>query len=367
LEKDKAKGGIMARKKIVALGGEGVGPEVMDVTCEILEKMGLGLEIAKPFCGEKALKFQGNAFPDEAKKLCEESDAILFGASGGPSTVILAYLRWFMDNYINLRPVKYYPGAYSPLKDPEGIDFMLIRENSEGLYPGREGDLPWLAQRVPDYKDLFGRTLDFYGEGKFAIRLVTKKGTERIAKYAVQLARERKSKGFPGKVTCFSKANILRQSCGLFREIVEEEVKKAPGISFEHFHTDDGARRLIRFPKDFDVIVTTNLFGDILADEAGEAVGGLGIAPSACFGGRKPYFEPVHGSAPDIAGRGIVNPTAMILSAKMMLEYLGMNQPADALEKAVAQVYREGKYLTADQGGKANTKELAGAVLKAIH
>ncbi len=356
----------MAKKKIVALGGDGVGPEVMDVTCRILEQAGFGLEIVTPFCGAEAFKAQGNAFPDEAKKLCDESDAILFGAAEGPSVAILVYLRWFLDNYVNLRPVKYYPGALSPLKDPNGIDLMLIRENSEGLYPGREGDLSWLAPRIPDYKDPFGRTLDFYGEGKFAIRLITEKGSRRIAKYAVGLAQERKSQGFPGKVTCLTKANVMRQTCGLLRKVVEEEVGKAPGIAFEHFHADDAARRLIRFPRDFDVIVTSNMFGDILADEAGEAIGGLGISPSACLGGRKPYFEPVHGSAPDIAGKGIVNPTAMILSAKMMLDYLGMRAEGKALEDAVARVYREGKILTADQGGKASTKEFAEAVLKEI-
>jgi isocitrate/isopropylmalate dehydrogenase len=356
----------MSRRRIVALGGDGVGPEVMEVTCHILEAAEFDLEILKPFCGMEAFKAQGNAFPDEAKRLCEESDAILFGAAEGPSVAILVYLRWFMDNYINLRPVKYYPGAFSPLKNPVGIDFLLIRENSEGMYPGREGDLPWLAQKLPEYKDVFGRALDFYGEGKFAIRLVTRKGTDRIAKYAVELARERRSQGFPGKVTCITKSNVLRQSCGFFQKTVEEAVKKSAGIGYEHFHVDDAARRLIRFPRDFDVIVTSNMFGDILADEAGEMVGGLGIAPSACLGGRKPYFEPVHGSAPDIAGKGIVNPTAMILSAKMMMEYLGMKDEAQALEEAVAKVYREGEHLTMDQGGKTNTKEFAEAVLKKI-
>ena len=356
----------MTRKKIVTLGGDGVGPEVMDVTCHILETAGFDLEILKPLCGMEAFKAQGNAFPDEAKRLCEESDAILFGAAEGPSVAILVYLRWFMDNYINLRPVKYYPGALSPLKNPDGINFMLIRENSEGMYPGREGDISWLAEKLPEYKDPFGRALDFYGEGKFALRLITRKGTDRIAKYAVNLARERKAQGFAGKVTCITKSNVLRQSCGFFQKIVEEEVKKTPGIGYEHFHVDDAARRLIRFPRDFDVIVTSNMFGDILADEAGEMVGGLGIAPSACLGGRKPYFEPVHGSAPDIAGKGVANPTAMILSANMMLDYLGMKDEAQALEKAVAKVYREGRHLTADQGGKANTKEFAEAILKKI-
>ena len=356
----------MTKKRIVAIGGDGVGPEVMDATCHILEKAGWGLEVLKPPSGSEALKTLGNAFPDETKKLCDESDAILFGATGGPSSGLLAYLRWGMDNYINLRPVKYYPGAYSPLKNPERIDFLIIRENSEGMYPGKEGDLSWLVQKLPDYKDPSGRTLDSYGEGKFALRVITRRGTERIAKYAVELARERKSQGFPGKVTCLTKSNVLKQSCGLFQKTVEEAVKKIPGIGYEHFHVDDAARRLIRFPRDFDVIVTSNMFGDILADEAGEMVGGLGIAPSAVLGGRKPYFEPVHGSAPDIAGKGIVNPTAMILSAKMMLEYLGMKTEAESLEKAVAAVYREGKHLTADQGGKASTKAMAEAVLEKI-
>ena len=356
----------MAEKKIVAIGGDGVGPEVMGVTCRILEQTRLDLEIVKPLCGEESVKKGGEGFPEEVKTVCEQADAILFGAAGGASSPILRYLRWGMDNYINLRPVKYYPGAFSPLKDPEGIDFMLIRENSEGLYPGREGEIPWLARRIPEYKDPFGRTLDFYGEGRFAIRLITQRGSERIARYAVELARERKSRGFSGKVTCLTKANVLPQTCGLFRTIVEQEVKKAPGISFEHFHADDASRRIIRFPKAFDVVVTTNMFGDILADGAGEVIGGLGISPSACTGGRRPYFEPVHGSAPDIAGKGIVNPTAMILSAKMMLDHLGMKNEADALEAAVAKVYHEGKHLTADQGGKATTREFADAVREKI-
>jgi 3-isopropylmalate dehydrogenase len=356
----------MARKKIVALGGDGVGPEVMEVTCQILEKAGFGLEIAKPLSGAEAFKALGNAFPEEAQKLCEQSDAVLFGAAEGPSIAILVYLRWLLDNYINLRPVKYYPGAFSPLNNAEGINFMIIRENSEGMYPGREGDIPWLAEKMFDYKDPFGRTLDYYGEGKFALRLITKKGTERIARYAADLARRRKSEGFSGKVTCITKSNVLRQSCGLFQEIVEGEIKKDSNLQYEHFHVDDAARRLIRFPQQFDVIVTSNMFGDILADEAAEMVGGLGIAPSACLGGRKPYFEPVHGSAPDIAGKGIVNPTAMILSASMMLDYLNMRAEARALEKAVAEVYRQGEKLTPDQRGWASTREFAEAVLQQV-
>ena len=209
--------------------------------------------------------------------------------------------------------------------------------------------------------------MDIYGEGKFAIRLITRKGTDRIARYAVELARERRSQGFAGKVTCVTKSNVLRQSCGFFQKTVEEAVKKSAGIGYEHFHVDDTARRLIRFPRDFDVIVTSNMFGDILADEAGGGDGGgPGDRSQRLPGGQKPYFEPVHGSAPDIAGKGIVNPTAMILSAKMMLDHLGMKDEAQPLEQAVARVYREGKHLTADQGGAATTKSMAEAVLSKI-
>ena len=356
----------MPKKKIVALGGDGVGPEVMDATCWFLEKIGFNLDIIKPACGAEALKAQGNPFPEEAQRMCEECDAILFGAAEGPSIAILVYLRWVLDNYINLRPVKYYPGARSPLVNPEAINFCIIRENSEGLYPGREGDLSWLAQRLAAYKDPFGHTLDHYGPGKFALRLITEKGTERIARYALDLARQRKASGFPGKVTCITKSNVLFETCGLFRQTVEKEMKKDGGLTCEHYYVDDAARRIVRFPQDFDVIVTSNMFGDILADEAAEVVGGLGMAPSGCLGGMKPYFEPVHGSAPDIAGKGIVNPTAMILSAKMMLEYLGMQSEAEALEKAVAETYRQGTALTHDQGGKSSTMEFTEAVLKNI-
>jgi len=353
----------MTRKKVVALGGDGVGPEVMEVTCHILEKAGFDLEIARPLSGAEAVKAGKNAFPEAVKVLCEQSDAILFGAAEGPSLSILVYLRWLLDNYINLRPVKYYPGAFSPLKEPTGIDCLIVRENSEGLYPGREGDLAWLAAKLPDYRDPLGRSLDDYGAGKFALRLITEKGTARIARYAADLARQRKSRGFPGKVTCITKSNLLGQTCGLFRKIVEDEIGRDAGLQYEHFHVDDAARRLVRFPGTFDVMVTSNMFGDILADEAAELVGGLGIAPSACLGGRKAYFEPVHGSAPDIAGKGIVNPTAMILSAKMMLDHLNMPAEALTLEKAVSDVYRQGNSLTPDQGGKATTRQFAEAVL----
>ena len=356
----------MATKKVVAVGGDGVGPEVVDATCHVLENAGFDLEIIKPPCGEAAMKESNDAFPEETRQLCDTADAILFGATGPTSVAILAYLRWFLDNYVNIRPVKYYTGAKSCLSDPSGIDFVILRENSEGMYSFAEGDLALLAQSLPDFRNMLGRSLADFGEGKFALRIVSERGARRFAKYACEYTVRRSENRYPGKLTCVTKSNVLRQSDGLFQSIMEEEVKKSPKLGYEHYYVDDMARRLLRFPKEFDVVATENMFGDILADEASELVGGLGVAGSACVEGKVAYFESVHGSAPDIAGRNIANPTATILSAKLMLDYLGMHQEADALERAVAAVYKDGKNLTYDQGGKATTMECAQAVLTEI-
>jgi isocitrate/isopropylmalate dehydrogenase len=355
-------------KRIVVLGGDGVGPEVTDVACDILEKMKLGFEILKPPGGESAIEKYGTPFPDETKKLCEEVDAILFGAAGLYSSPIIDFLRWGLDNYINIRPIKYYPGATTPLKDAEGIDMVILRENSEGIYPpGREGDISQLAEKWPDWKDrLFGKRFKDYGRGKFAIRIITEYGVSRMIKFACQFTKKRKELGYPGKLTLTTKSNVLQETCGLVQKITETEIKQYRDLTYEHFYIDDMCRRVLRYPKDMDVIVTTNMFGDILSDEAAELAGGLGIAPSACIGGKTPYFEPVHGSAPKYAKKNIINPTAMILSVKMMLDYFGMESEAKHLEKAVAEVYREGKHLTQDQGGRSTTRELGESVLRKI-
>jgi isocitrate/isopropylmalate dehydrogenase len=311
----------------------------------------------------------GTPFPEETKKLCFEADAILFGATGEVSSSVLYFLRWGdLNNYVNIRPVKYYPGAVSPLKNPEGIDYVILRENSEGLYPpGREGELTTLAEKWPDFRDaLSGKGLASYGEGKFAIRVISKHASGRMAKFACEFTRQRKKSGYPGKLTCVTKSNVLKESCGLFQAAVEEEIKNYPELTYEHYYIDDMARRILRYPKDMDVIVTTNMFGDILSDAAAETIGGLGLAASANVGGLKPYFEPVHGSAPKYAGKNVINPTAMILSAKMMLENLKMDRAAQALEEAVAEVYREGKSLTYDQGKKATTTQFGQAVLSKL-
>ena len=355
----------MARN-VVVLGGDGIGPEVTDATTHLLEQAGFGLDIMTPPCGEKVVEQFGTALPDEARELCTDADAILFGATGEASIIIWAYLRFALRTYANVRPLKYYAGSNSPLSDPDGIDFVIVRENLEGMYPGREGDLSDMAKALPDYRDFMGKGFGDMGEGKFAVRVITKEGTDRVARFACELARKRKQGGFQGKVTCVTKQNVLRESDGLFKQRVEDTIKEYPELDYEHFYVDDTARRLVRFPRDMDVIVTSNMFGDILSDLGAELVGGLGIAPSGCYGDKTPYFESVHGSAPDIAGKGIANPTATILSAVMMLVYLGMEREALALEKAVEKVYRNGEPLTRDQGGAATTMEFTEAVLKEI-
>jgi 3-isopropylmalate dehydrogenase len=355
-------------KRIVVLGGDGVGPEVTDVACDILNHMAMGFEILRPSNGESAVETHGTPFPEETKALCREADAILFGAAGAFSSPIITFLRWELDNYINIRPIKYFPGALTSLKDAEGIDTVILRENSEGFYPpGREGDISQLAEHWPQWRDsLLGRSFDDYGEGKFALRIITERGIDRLMKYACTFAEGRKASGYAGKVTIVTKSNVLQQSCGLFQKRAEEELGRHPGLTYEHFYIDDMCRRILRYPKEMDVIVTTNMFGDILSDEAAELVGGLGIAPSACVGGHTPYFEPVHGSAPKYAKQGIINPTAMILSAKMLLDHFGLEKQGKELEDAVAAVYRDGTHLTRDQGGRSTTREFADAVSREL-
>jgi len=353
-------------KVVVALGGEGIGPEVIDVTCELMTATKMPVEILTPPHGEPAIRSHGSPIPDETKRLCEDADGVLFGAAGAPPTsAVVSWLRWEKGITASVRPVKHYPGAYSPLARPEGIDYVIVREGVEGLYPGREGDLADLARALPELKDRVGRRVGEYGEGRFAVKVVSRAGTERVARLACDLAIKRKRRGKPGTLTCITKSNVLKLTDGFFQEVAAGVVKTYPELRFEHFHVDDGARRLVRFPQAMDVVLTMNLYGDILTDLAGETAGGLGMAPSGCFRDGWAYFESVHGSAPDIAGRGIANPTAAILSAGMMLEHMGLTTEAERLEAAVARVYRDGKTLTPDQGGTASTQQVGRAVAEA--
>jgi 3-isopropylmalate dehydrogenase len=353
-------------KTMVALPGEGIGIEVVDAACDLITAAGMPVKILTPPQRDASSPLVGGALPEATRRAAREADAVLFGAAGPSTSSVVAWLRWEMEAWGGVRPAKFYGGMRSPLADPEGIDLVVIRENSEGLYPGREGDLADLKRALPGSRDRLGRGLDTYGEGRYAVKVVTRAGAERIARFACEVARKRTVRGRPGKIACVTKSNVLRQSDALFHQCVEEVVAGYRDLTFEHFHVDDAARRLVRFPKTFDVLVCMNQYGDILSDVAGEVAGGLGVAPSANHGdGGWAYFESVHGSAPDIAGRGIANPTATLLSCVLMLDHLGLASEAGRLEAAVARVYRDGKALTPDQGGSAGTKEMTAAVLAA--
>ena len=350
----------MAKKKVCVIKGDDASPEFVIPTVEILEGMGLGIEFLWPLTGEEGIKKYGNPFPSEAKKAVDEADCTLFGSSRGMAGG-LGYLRWGKKTYANFRPIKWVKGMRSPLKKPEGIDFVVIRENLEGLYPGREGDIERLEPlKLTDL--VTGQVLDASKKGKFAVRIITEENTRNIAKATCDLAMKRKLKGGKGKVTVASKYNMLVQSDELFRRIVEETVRQYPELTFEQQVIDNFCQQMIINPQQFDVVVMPNEHGDVMADGAAALVGGLGLAPSACFGRDYAYFEPVHGTAPDLMGKNIVNPTAMILSAKWMLEYLGFEDAAQRLERAVYGVYEEGKYLTPDQGGSSSTTQFCKAV-----
>ena len=356
-----------ARKRIVALGGTGIGVEVVDATCEVLVSAGFPVDILTPPHAEAAMRSHGVAMPEETQRACREADGVLFGAAGGgASSAVVTWLRWQRGAFAGVRPIKYYSGASSPLAHPEGIDLVILRENSEGMYPGREGELADLTRALPDLADRTGKRVADFGDGRFAVKVVTRPGVERVARFACALADRRKGRGGKGKVTCITKSNVLPKSDGFFQQVAEEIVRAHGGLTFEHFHVDDGARRIVRFPQSMDVVLCMNLYGDILSDLAAEVAGGLGMAPSGCFGEGWAYFESVHGSAPDIAGRGIANPTATLLSASMMLDHAGLPDEAARLERAVARVYRDGKALTPDQGGNGTTKGFASAVLAAL-
>lgn len=281
--------------RIVLLPGDGIGQEVVPAAHEILQSLNLPLEFEWGAAGFGAFEEYGNALPDETLALCESSDAILFGATSSPMTKVPGYqspilsLRQHFDLYANLRPAV-----------GDGVDLLVVRENTEGLYSRRE--------RVEDD-----------GQTAIAERVITARACERVVRAACEQAMTRRR-----QLTLVHKANVLKETCGLFRRIGFEVASQYPELTVNELLVDTAAMKLVQHPEQFDVIVTTNLFGDILSDLTAGLVGGLGIAPSANVGdGRPAVFEPVHGSAPDIAGQGIADPRATILSAAMMLDYLG--------------------------------------------
>ena len=348
----------MHQKKVVVFNGDDASPEVMIPTVEIVEGLNLPIEFEFPLIGQDALDETGENFPASTKLAIDDADATFFGSTSGQSTAALFYLRWGKQTFANVRPCEWLPGFNSPLASPEGIDFIIVRENLEDLYLGLEGDIEDL-HALNFYSKHARSSLSDLGPGRYAIKAITEQGTERVIRFAFELARRRSS---GKKVTLTSKYNMLSQSDGLFREIGLSISAEYPDIEFESFIVDDFLCRMISNPKVLDVVVMPNLYGDIMSDGAAGMVGGLGLAPSGCYGTEYAYFESAHGTAPDIAGQGIINPTATILSACMMLEYLDYGQAADSLKSALRSVYAEGSVLPQDQGGRATTNEFCDAL-----
>ena len=304
----------------------------MEAAIYVLDSLGIDFEYIYGEAGDECLEKTGTALPQETLDIIRDADACLFGAAGETAADVIVKIRQEMKMFANLRPVKSYPNTDS-LSDK--IDFMIVRENTEGLYiAGQES-----------YTD----------EGAIAKRIITRDAEERIIDYAFKYAKENNKT----KVTGVHKANVLKKSDGLFRKIFYEVAERYPEIATEDFYVDATAMYLIIQPESFEVIVTTNLFGDILSDEGAGLVGGLGLIPSANIGEDGALFEPVHGSAPDIAGQNKANPIAMMLSTVMMLRYLGENEAADRFDAAILKVLNDANVLTGDLGGSATTMELA--------
>jgi homoisocitrate dehydrogenase len=336
---------------VVLISGDGVGKEVIPAAAEVLGALGLGLKFVEAHAGFEHFQRAGNAIPDETLAEVESAGVALFGATSSPSTIVPGYrspilaLRRAFDLYANLRPAFSLPGNFSR----PNVDLLIVRENTEGLYAGRE-------RRE--------------GDTAIAERVITRRGSERIAQMAFERAQERKRRrGFENSplsqphVTIVHKANVLKLTDGLFREACLDVAKGFPGLTANEMLVDAMAMRLMRDPERFDVIVTTNLFGDILSDEASALMGGLGVAPSANIGERAAVFEPVHGSAPDIAGQGIANPVGAILSAAMLLDHIGQPDAAVRARNAVNETLRAG-VLTRDLGGNATCQDVAQAVMR---
>lgn len=350
---------------VAVIPGEGATPEAVEATVSVVDSLGLDVDWVEPPVGEHAMTTHGSRFPDEARSAIDAANATLFGATSGASVEALFHLRWGRDTFANIRPCRYRTGFHSPLANPDGIDFVIVRENLEDLYLFLEGDLTALAP-LDQTSPITHRKAHELGPGRYAIKVITEAGSERVIRYAFELARRRVTAGHRGKVTVAAKTNMLPQTDGLFARIGREVAEDYPDIEHETFIVDDFAHRLVARTHDLDVVVTPNLYGDILSDAAAGLVGGLGLAPSGCYGDASAYFESAHGTADDIAGTGTVNPTATLLSAAMMLDHLGFAAEAAALDNAISAVYADGSTLTPDQGGAASTTEFAAAVEAAL-
>jgi 3-isopropylmalate dehydrogenase len=359
----------MREFRIAVFPGDGIGREVMAPCLALLGAVitrfnGFRLRFETYEAGAEQYRATGIALPEEALRGAEQADAILLGAMGLPDvrypdgTEVAPHLdfRQRFQLYAGVRPVRVLPGSPTPLADPRArqIDCVLVRESTEGLFAART-----LTER----------------DGDAAIRdtmLITRRTCERLFAFAFTLARSRRRAGRPGRVTCVDKANVL-PSMAFFRSIFLECAARFPDIPADCAYVDAVGLRLVRSPWDFDVLVTENMFGDILSDVGAALMGGMGMAPSADIGDEHAVFQPCHGTAPDIAGRGVANPTAMFLSSAMMLEWLGerhslpaCTRAAGALVRAVEAAFADGTLVTAENGGGAGTAAVAARVLRCL-
>ena len=372
----------MSQYRIAGLPGDGVGVEVMEAARLCLDALKFDATYTHGDIGWEFWRTEGEAFPQRTVDLLKVSDAALFGAiTSKPAKDAerelipelqgkgLAYrspivrMRQMFDLYTCLRPCKAYPG--NPLNYKDAIDLVIFRENTEGLYAGVEfSPVPdALRATLRQLSKPFAHFADIPGD-EFAItcKVNTRKGCERIIRAAFEYA---KTHGYP-KVTVVHKANVVRATEGMFLEIGKRIAREYPGIAMDDANVDAITMWLLKNPASYSVLVATNLFGDIISDLAAQMVGGLGFACSANIGDKLGVFEPSHGSAPKYAGQYKVNPIAMILSAKMMLAWLGESDRAVRLEAAAAAVIREGAVRTYDMGGSATTLEMGEAIARKL-
>jgi 3-isopropylmalate dehydrogenase len=352
---------------IAVLPGDGIGPEVMAPALEVLRRVettttGLKFRFSEAPAGAGHYRETGTAMPESTVRLCEEADAILLGACGlphvrypdGTEIAPQVELRFIFDLYAGLRPARLIPGVPSPIvgADRLGIDLVVVRESTEGLFASMgKGEVTPKEAR---------ETL-----------VITRKASQRLFDFALRLAERRRRRGGKGRVHCVDKANMFR-AFAFFREIFDECASRHPSLQTDRIYVDACAAALVQRPWDFDVLVTENMFGDILSDLTAGLIGGMGMAPSADIGDRHAVFQPCHGTAPDIAGRGLANPAAMILSTAIMLDWLadkfGHAPAAEAarrIEAAVDQAFAGG-IKTPEFGGAAGTQAVAKAVLAAL-
>lgn len=356
--------------QIAVIEGDDAAPEGMRPSVEILDRLNtrysLGIDWVYPPVGATAERELGSPFPDEARHMIDTATTTYFGSTSGAASRALFYLRWGKETFANVRPCRYFRGMRSPLSDPEGIDFVIVRENLEDLYLGIEGELDELRGLNLPQRTRRGALADL-GEGRYAVKAITRNGTERVVRFAFELAQARaEERGQAPHLTCTAKYNMLARSDGYFVEIARDLATEYPDVELGTFIIDDFACRIITQPQSLDVVVMPNLYGDIMSDAAAGLIGGLGLAASGCYGVDYAYFESAHGTAPDIAGQNVINPTATLLSGAMMFRYLGFAAAAETLEHAIQAVYAAGLVLPRDQGGQASTTDFCAQIVKQI-